>query len=231
MRQGGTRWSVRLCSTLVLVLSFVLVGSQWTRFSAQLTSGPRHEPFGTLLGISDGQVQVYSCDSATSPLLPQSNNLNGIFTGLKWQCVELARRWLLVNEGWVFDDVDVAFDIFSLTFGKRLDGTKVDLKSYSNGSRVRPRKGSMIIWKKGGAMETTGHVAISVEVSDSFVRVVEQNVFDAIWPQGQNFSRELFASVDEHGGYWITDSFFDEKTLVLGWIHAANPVQGESIAR
>lgn len=30
---------------------------------------------------------------------------NGVFTGIKWQCVELARRYWLVNYGYVFESI------------------------------------------------------------------------------------------------------------------------------
>ncbi|MDP2193741.1 MAG: hypothetical protein Q8K36_04385, partial [Alphaproteobacteria bacterium] len=33
-------------------------------------------------------------------------------TGMKWQCVEYARRWLIQNKGLTFDDVTYAWQIW-----------------------------------------------------------------------------------------------------------------------
>ena len=61
--------------------------------------------FGTVLGVTDGGVEVYSCDYQTARKSEYPDRdayqmfQDGLFTGYKWQCVELARRYLLVNQG------------------------------------------------------------------------------------------------------------------------------------
>ena len=61
-------------------------------------------PFGTVLGVTHGGVEVFSCDydSITDLALLQDRasfqtSWQGTMTGFKYQCVELARRYLLVN--------------------------------------------------------------------------------------------------------------------------------------
>ena len=143
---------------------------------------------------------------------------DGIYTGYRYQCVELARRYLIVNHGVTFESIPMAYDIFQLKFVKRVeDGSLVPMTSHENGSTVRPVKGSMLIWKPLGGFKVTGHVAIIVDVSDDGVSIVEQNVYDTVWPSGQQYSRRLPATVDRQtGGYSIQCTYSHEEEI-LGW--------------
>ena len=71
------------------------------RSDAQVSA--RDEPFGTVLGVAPGGVPAYSCDYETWKEPREQRNWrhshDGVFTGAKWQCVEFARRWLLINYG------------------------------------------------------------------------------------------------------------------------------------
>ena len=63
---------------------------------------------------------MYSSDyeTADKETLPNRHAyrsyVDGVFMGYKWQCVELARRWLYLNYGYIFDDIAMAYDIFRL---------------------------------------------------------------------------------------------------------------------
>ena len=93
------------------------------------------------------------------------HHVDGIFTGYKWQCVELARRYLYLNHGYVFDDIAMAYDIFRLREVRRIgDEARLPLKSFRNGAKRHPEPGCMLIWNEGGEFEITGHVAIVTEV-------------------------------------------------------------------
>lgn len=181
------------------------------------------EKFGTCLGIAEGGVEVYSSHypSADKTDLPNRqayrSYVAGQFMGYKWQCVELARRWLYVNRGYVFDDIAMAYDIFRLRFVTRTDdNSKLPLKSFANGAKRRPEAGCLLIWNEGGEFDVTGHVAVVTEVTDDCVRVVEQNVEDKIWPDGQTWSRELSVTIGDDGGYWIDCTF--EDAGIMGWV-------------
>ncbi len=181
------------------------------------------EKFGTMLGLAPGDVPVYSCDykSADDEQLPDRHAYrsyhDGIYMGHKWQCVEFARRWLYINKGYLFDDVAMAFDIFELDSVRVVaDNTRLPLKSFRNGAKRHPEPGCLLIWEEGGEFEDTGHVAVVTEVSSKWVRFVEQNVSNARWPEGQNYSRQIDATVTADGEYWLECSFGD--ATVLGWV-------------
>ena len=60
--------------------------------------------FGTLLGVGPGNVNVYSSEYASASLedyptrYSYRSYIDDVFLGYKWQCVELARRWLFITE-------------------------------------------------------------------------------------------------------------------------------------
>lgn len=181
--------------------------------------------FGTVLGYALGNVAVYSSDydSADENELPNRHAyrsyVDDIFMGYKWQCVEFARRWMYLNKGYIFDDVPMAYDIFQLSHVRVIKGKKpkrLPLKSFKNGSTRHPEVGCMLIWDEGGEFEVTGHVAIVTEVLSDKIRLVEQNNHHLVWPEGQNFSRELKAQIAEDGAYWIESSLADAP--LLGWV-------------
>ena len=186
-------------------------------------SEPKPEKFGTVLGIAPGGVPVYSSDydSANKDEFPDRRAyrsfLDGVFMGYKWQCVELARRWFYVNRQSVFDDIPMAYDIFRLRSIKRLDDeTRLPLYSFKNGSRRRPEAGCLLIWDAEGEFGITGHVAVVTEVHDDFIRFVEQNVENKLWPEEQTFSRQLKTRQTEDGGYWVEPGSND--ATILGWV-------------
>ena len=104
-------------------------------------------PFGTVLGTAPGGVPVYSCDYRTvdEAVLPDRHafrsEVDGVYMGYKWQCVELARRWLYHNCGLIFEDVGMAYEIFDLTTIRHKDGRTLPLRAFRNGSRRRPEPG------------------------------------------------------------------------------------------
>jgi glutathionylspermidine amidase/synthetase len=202
-----------------------------------MTTRPGGTPakFGAILGIAPGNVPVYSSDYATADDRELPNRqayrsyVNGVYMGHKWQCVEFARRWLFMNHGYVFDDIAMAYDIFRLRQVRVVaEDAFLPLHSFRNGSRRRPTPGSLLIWNEGGEFETTGHVAIVIEATDEFVRIVEQNVGDRVWPAGQHFSREIPARATAEGEYWLRCTFGD--ATILGWVmQTDDPTHSERI--
>ncbi len=191
--------------------------------------------FGAILGMGPGGVAVYSSDypSVDRAELPTRqafrSYVDGIYMGQKWQCVELARRWMYLNHGYVFEDIAMAYDIFRLRFVRVVrNGIELPLKSFRNGAARPPAPGALMIWNEGGEFETTGHVAVVTEVLSDRVRCIEQNVSHSIWPDGQPYSRELPMRRDEFGGYWVSCTFDD--SLLLGWvIQTAEDIHAEVI--
>ena len=179
--------------------------------------------FGTLLGMAPGEVPVYSSHypSADNSEFPDRESyrsyLDDIFMGYKWQCVEFARRWMYLNQGLIFDDVAMAYDIFELRTVRMIrDNALKSIQSFRNGSARPPLPGCLLIWNEGGEFEDTGHVAIVTEVLPNCVRIAEQNMDHHLWPQGQNWSRELALCVDEQGGHWVNCTYAEGS--ILGWV-------------
>ncbi|MEM5549536.1 bifunctional glutathionylspermidine amidase/synthase [Pseudoalteromonas neustonica] len=180
-------------------------------------------PFGELLGYALGNVAVYSSDydSADETAYPNRSAyrsyLDGIYMGYKWQCVEFARRWMYLNHGYIFDDIAMAYDIFELRSVRDINSqTRLPLHAFRNGAKHHPTVGSLLIWEEGGEFEETGHVAVIVEVHTDKIRLAEQNVGHQVWPQGQQWCRELKAKITQQGDYWIECSYSD--ATILGWM-------------
>lgn len=196
---------------------------------------PKPAPFGTVLGIGPGDVPVYSSDyaSADRKEFPTRqayrSYLDGVYMGHKWQCVELARRWMYLNEGFIFDDIAMAYDIFRLQSVRVVaDGTLLPLHSFRNGAKRHPERGCLLIWNEGGEFDVTGHVAVVTEVFPDRLRIIEQNVDHRVWPEGRTWSRELKATIAADGGYWVECTF--PNTSILGWvIQTADDTYAEKI--
>ncbi|HGX3326697.1 TPA: bifunctional glutathionylspermidine amidase/synthase [Klebsiella quasipneumoniae] len=179
-------------------------------------------PFGTLLGYAPGGVAIYS--SNYSSLNPQDypddatfrSYIGNEYMGHKWQCVEFARRFLFLTYGFVFTDVGMAYEIFSLRFLREVVNDNIlPLQAFANGSCRPPIAGSLLIWQKGGEFKHTGHVAVITQLVGNKVRIAEQNVIHSPLPQGQQWTRELTLEVNA-GRYTIKDTFAD--TEILGWM-------------
>ncbi|OQR87457.1 bifunctional glutathionylspermidine amidase/glutathionylspermidine synthetase [Achlya hypogyna] len=171
-------------------------------------------PFGTLLGTYEG-IEVFSCKGRGNF---QSHYHDGFFTGVRWQCVELARRYLLVRHGVTFESINFAYEIFNQTtrFASVESRALVAVRRHTNGSHVRPVKGSLLIWDHGGINTYTGHVAVVVNVQDTYVDIIEQNMDDTVWPATENFSRRLAVTSNAQGHFTIEK--YHRNETILGWV-------------
>jgi hypothetical protein len=166
-------------------------------------------PYGAVLGTSSQGVTAYSnCQNMCVSYQP--NTYNDVFTGVKWQCVEYARRWLLVNKGVVFSDVETAADMWN-----KIDHVtnvttkqKFPLESRLNGSNHPPQTGDLLIY--AGAFYDTGHVAVitNVDHDNGIIELGEQNYNNELWPD--NFSRTI-TFINKDGYFWLLDGY------LLGW--------------
>ena len=96
--------------------------------------------------------------------------------GIKYQCVELVRRWYATVFGFVFEDIPNAVDIFNLRHATSMKtGMKCPFIRVFNRGFDLPKFGDILIWKDSGAYETTGHVAIVAHISQNGVKIAEQN--------------------------------------------------------
>jgi len=113
---------------------------------------------------------------------------SSVFTGIKHQCVELARRWCVKSKGATFREVDNASDMVSLRSGKCLAcGRPVRISVSTKTTPSSTVVGDLLVWKRGltGPYRKTGHVAVVINVDNdndkqraahaNIVTVAEQN--------------------------------------------------------
>lgn len=171
-------------------------------------------PYGEPLGTASGEVTAFSNCKADC-FVPAPNMSNSVFLGIKWQCVEYARRWLYRNKGLVFGDVDTAADIWTKIDHVTRPATdeSVPLESHLNGSPTPPAAGDLIVYSK--EYLNTGHVAVVTAVYEAagVVHVAEQNFLNQRWP-AMTYARSV-PLVRHDGKYWLLDGY------VLGWKRVA----------
>ena len=130
--------------------------------------------YGDIIGSFNG-VQSYS-NSNNKIDIP--NYYNNIYTGIKWQCVEYVRRYLIINHNIIFTNVNSAFEIPDAQF-MTLHG-EIIIPKMNNNLVI----GSIIIFLKDYEINSPdGHVAIVSSVLSSGITVVEQNYNDNIFPR------------------------------------------------
>ena len=85
--------------------------------------------FGEPIGITKQNVIAFSNENSKSEL----NYYQGIYTGLKYECVEFVRRWLIIVYGITFESVNHAKDIYNLNNFSNIFSNKIQgfLRVYS----------------------------------------------------------------------------------------------------
>lgn len=141
--------------------------------------------YGDIIGSFNG-VQAYSNtddfnyynNNYTDNYTDIPNYYNNVYTGLKWQCVEYVRRYLIINHNITFSNVDSAFEIPNVQF-TTLHG-KIIIPKKNNNLVI----GSIIIFPKDYEIDSPdGHVAIISSVLTSGITIAEQNYNDNIFPR------------------------------------------------
>ncbi|MCU0935036.1 MAG: CHAP domain-containing protein [Gammaproteobacteria bacterium] len=168
--------------------------------------------YGEVLGTADPGVPAYSnCSSACVSREPHLQG--GRFLGVRWQCVEYARRWLYTAKGAVFGDVDVAADFWrrvdALT--RVADGGRIPLTAHRNGSPSPPVPGDLLVY--GDEFLGTGHLAVVLRVDPAggSVEVAEQNYDNRPW--SGDYARRIDL-VELGGRFWLLDAY------LIGWKRA-----------
>lgn len=126
--------------------------------------------FGTPL-YSFNNVYAYS-NKSSDFISDELNYHNGHFTGIKWQCVEYARRYLQTVFNVTFSQLESAYEIPNAIFTRLSDNKKMN-PTITNTNYT---SNSLIIWPKDYEPDTPhGHVAIIVSVNKDGIYVAEQN--------------------------------------------------------
>lgn len=158
--------------------------------------------FGTTLGMSNNVTAFSNCgnDCINNDMVILKKEDTGfsddVFTGMRWQCVEYARRWLIINKSVTFDSIDYAYQIYDLETVSNLDIPNENFKfiSFNNGSEMPPAFGDLIIYPKTDD-SPVGHVAVvvGVNIKSQYVDLAEQNYLNENW-KTETFARRLFLS-------------------------------------
>ncbi|CAF4984547.1 unnamed protein product [Rotaria sp. Silwood1] len=176
----------------------------------QSSNDKKLAPYNSILGVASSNVAAYS-NGNDSYISYEDSYLYGIYMGIKWQCVEYARRWTFLRKSSVFERVIGANDIWNQIYyiEKVLDKEKIPLKKHSNGSPNRPINESYLIYPIQKDM-AYGYFATSVDVLKHSIRIAEQNFYFNYWKM--NYSREIpYRFINNL--YYIED-IYD----VYGWI-------------
>lgn len=177
-----------------------------------------HSEFGSCIGQSYLTKAYSNCNgdmvSKETNYVFLENENKKIVSGMKWQCVEYARRWLIDNKKITFADVEYAYHIWDLQHGNRVDtDQKAPLLQFTNKTaNTPPQVGDLLIYSTDFAV--TGHVAVVVGVSENSITIAEQNYFNQSWDSFE-YSRRLLLEKDEKNNYRIFDD------ALIGWVRFA----------
>jgi surface antigen len=139
------------------------------------------------------------------------HNNTDIYTGLKWECVEFVRRYLILTKGITFEDVGNALDILKIKYFYKINlNTPVKPFFIRNDNNIPEIEDIIIISDK---TTRTGHVAIVSDISDSKIHIIEQNYDNKEWGD-KNYSRDFY--VDKHNSIKIKS--YDSSETILGWV-------------
>lgn len=166
-----------------------------------------HSPQGTC----PGGVVAYSNGDDMS-FTHEENLYDHLFIGWKWQCVEFARRWLLLRKGLLLPEVDFAAHLIYLTYAvDPQTGEQVPMRAVFNHGMEKPVEDALIIY--GERIDNfVGHVGVIVEVGDNYVRIADQNRYFHKWDA--HYSME-FPLVHHPDGSW---EIVDDHAHCVGWL-------------
>ena len=166
--------------------------------------------YNDIVGVASSNVIAYS-NGDDNYYSNENHYLYGIFMGLKWQCVEYARRWTFLRKSSIFESVRGANDMWNqLKYIERVtDKKKFPLKQHFNGSPKPPVNESYLIYPIQKDMPY-GHVAIIVDVLSNAIRIAEQNFYFHYW--SNNYARQI-SVVFKNELYYVEDQY-----EVYGWM-------------
>ncbi|CAF1307812.1 unnamed protein product [Rotaria sordida] len=169
----------------------------------------KRAPSSGIQGVASTNVPAYSNHGT---YLFRKNYLYGIYTGIQWQCVEFARRWLLLRKSCIFSNIDMASNIWKyISYVERVtDGKKFQLIPHPNGSKKKPQKDSFLIYPRNRRMRA-GHIAVITNVDRKYVYLAEQNRGFHYW--STDYARRAPLIFTHEDGYFINDDY-----ELYGWL-------------
>ena len=144
-----------------------------------------------------------------------------LFSGMQWQCVEYARRYLITKLGVTFDSVDGAEDVFALKTVESTDtGKKYKFKTFKNNKNCRiknnmPKVNDVIIWARNKSDTPYGHIAVILKIEGDQIYIGEQNWANNAWIN-PSYSRILTLKKNNN-----RCTIVDGNYKILGWKRAS----------
>lgn len=158
--------------------------------------------------MSNGSAYVY-CDPDKDPGKCKNYDAAGRYTGVRWQCVELAQRvWIENNWAKASFGVDAA-GIWQWAKDNKIDTTENGKLSASG---ISP--GDLVVWTTNEG--DNGHVAVVDTVSGSSVNIKEQN-----WGYDHQSGQSTLTLKSGYlSGHGMTDSAANaSKLFIAGVVH------------
>lgn len=136
-------------------------------------------PYGEQQGSFRG---VVACSNRDDGYFSGENNYVNylIYTGYRYQCVEYARRFLLLTTGCIFDSCGRASEIYEMDHITDVQtGQEYALRHHRNDGTAteRPQPGDIIIYPYHPELTPWGHVGVISYVDDHRVGIAEQNEY------------------------------------------------------
>lgn len=197
-------------------------------------------PFNTIIGSNRGVVAYSNCNDKCinrkdeGVYYPKliTDYLDDVYTGMRWQCVEYARRWLITHKGASFESIDAAYEIFDLKTVKDLTKTEATFpfEPYKNGNKIPPQVGDLLIYPIDREAPY-GHVTVitDVKLELGLVYIGEQNYSNGMWEDPNSFARRII--LEKRGDeYFLTKTYkenlqeiVEEESAPIGWKRVIKP--------
>jgi len=194
-------------------------------------------PYGAVLGTFDGVPGYSNCndncinfdDDGVVFTKNDTGFIEDVYVGVRWQCVEYARRYLITKRHVSFESIDAAYQIFTLSCLQDLTqpNSFARFLGFANGARVAPQIGDLLIFAKTNEAPY-GHVSVvaGIDLKKGYVEMAEQNI-NTKWEKRNLYSRRI-TIFTKNGTYFVQDSawnknvklnvFSQEKANeVIGW--------------
>ncbi|CAO5681220.1 MAG: Bifunctional glutathionylspermidine synthetase/amidase [Holosporales bacterium] len=180
-------------------------------FAYSNTEDPKHvSGKANFVCYNNGRVEMCKITDGRCLL-----NHRVVYCGLKWQCVEFARRWMIIHMGLTFSTVNYAYEIWQQRHALSLkDDSLYPFTHCENGkSLLPPKKGDLLIYDTEYA-EETGHVAVVADVKGEKLFIAEQNSENQRWVD--QYSRILDLKSYETPGN--IQRFCIDEVGLIGWM-------------
>jgi glutathionylspermidine amidase/synthetase len=183
--------------------------------------------FGKKLGYFKNVPAFSNCNNSFKSDLNNFINYKNenVFSGMQWQCVEYARRYLITKLGVTFSSVNGAEDVFALkTVESIQDGKKYKFKTYKNNFNCQrsnniPKVNDVIIWARNQNDTPYGHIAVILKIEGDKIYIGEQNWSNDAWTRSSpphSYSRILTLKTNNN-----RCSIIDGNYTILGWKRAS----------